>query len=160
MGSIIVTGTPGTGKTTVARECARRFSLEYIDVNDVIMEHGLSEYYDSKRCCNVVDADRLKKALVELIKKKGMRLIIDSHMSHYLPKSYVDLCIVTKCSLPVLKKRLQKRGYNSEKIRENLDAEIFDICLIEAADMGHNILVVETDSAVDYGLIGGLIRKV
>ena len=65
-------------------------------------------------------------------------------MSHYLPKKYVDLCIVTKCGLKKLKKRLEKRKYNKKKIRENLDCEIFDICLNEAMEKGHKVKIVDT----------------
>jgi len=71
-------------------------------------------------------------------------VVIDSHLSHYLPKKYVDKCIVTKSSLEELKKRLKKRGYKEGKIRENLDAEIFDICRIEAEEAGHDVEVVQT----------------
>lgn len=159
MKPVIVTGTPGTGKTTLARECARRFNLEYIDVNKVIKNNKLSEYYDSRMGCDVVDSDKLNSALLELIKMPGKRLIIDSHMSHYLPKEQVQLCIVTKCSLPELKKRLEHRGYGKEKVRENLDAEIFDICLVEAADNGHDIIVIETDIEIDYGMIESILKK-
>ena len=43
--------------------------------------------------------------------KKEKNVIIDSHMSHFLPKKYVGLCIVTKCKIPELKLRMKKRGY-------------------------------------------------
>ena len=63
------------------------------------------------------------------IKKTKNDIIIDSHLSHYLPRKYVDLCIVTKCDIKVLKNRLKNKKYSKSKVRENLDAEIFDICL-------------------------------
>ena len=43
-----------------------------------------------------------------------------------------------------LKKRLEKRGYSKQKIRENMDAEIFDVCLNEAKEEGHKIKIVRT----------------
>jgi broad-specificity NMP kinase len=46
--------------------------------------------------------------------------------------------------LKKLKKRLEKRNYSKSKIRENLDAEIFDVCLVEAKEKGHKIKVIET----------------
>ena len=86
----------------------------------------------------------MNKILIEIIEKSKKDLVIDSHLSHYLPKKYVDLCVVTKCDLKVLKKRLEKRKYSKEKIRENLDVEIFDICLNEAKEKGHKVKVVDT----------------
>ena len=57
-------------------------------------------------------------------------------MSHHLPKSLVDLCIVTVCNLKILQERLEKRRYGKKKIRENLDAEIFGVCVEEAKAQG------------------------
>ena len=79
-------------------------------------------------------------------------------MSHYLPKEYVDLCIVTKCNLKELNDRLYHRGYHPEKIRENLDAEIFDVCLFEALEHGHDIYVFYTDREIDLGKIKDKLR--
>ncbi|MEK6916468.1 MAG: AAA family ATPase [Nanoarchaeota archaeon] len=140
---IIVTGTPGTGKTTAAKKIAKQKNLKYIDVNKLIEEKKLFESIDLDRGSKIVDTDKLNKVLIDIIKdNKGV--VIDSHLSHYLPKKYVDKCIVTKCSLEELKKRLQKRGYKEVKIRENLDAEIFDVCRIEALEAGHNVEVIYT----------------
>lgn len=147
---IAITGTPGTGKTALARELSLFTQYALINVASFINKKGLSEGYDRKRQTQIVDPEKLKKALIQVIntekaKNKGLKgLIIDSHMSHFLPNSTVDLCIVTKCSLKTLKKRLNSKGYNRAKIRENLDAEIFDVCLIEALEKKHKILVVDT----------------
>jgi len=149
MKAIIVTGTPGTGKTTIARALAEKYNLEYVDVNQVIDEQGLKEGYDNERDCDIVDADRLNKVLIAMIGSSKDRLVIDSHLSHNLPSKHVELCIVTKCGLKELKKRLGKRGYSKKKIRENLDAEIFDICQIEAVDK-HRIVEIWTDKKIDF----------
>ncbi len=146
---IIVTGTPATGKTKVAKEIAKRLEYKYIDVNSIIKENKLTEDYDNKLKSKIVDINKLKKILMKI---KG-NAVIDSHLSHYLPKKFVDLCIVTKCDLKVLKKRLEKRGYNKEKIRENLNAEIFDVCLIEASEKKHKIMIIDTSKKVDFNKI-------
>ena len=143
----IVTGTPGTGKTTIATAIAMQTNAVYIDVNKMIKEEKLSTSYDKKRKAKVVDTKKLNKILIQTIKeakKKGIPLVIDSHLSHYLAAKYVDLCIVTKTNLKKLKGRLKKRRYNQEKIRENMDCEIFDVCLMEAKELGHKIKIVET----------------
>lgn len=143
MAVIIITGTPSAGKTLLSKELAKALKYKYIDVNDVIKANNLIESYDKKRQTDVVDEKKLSRALVELIKKGG-NLVIDSHMSQCIPPKYVDLCIVAKCNLKVLKKRLEKKGYSKEKIRENMDAEIFDVCLAEAIEAGHKVLIAET----------------
>jgi adenylate kinase len=139
---IVVTGTPGTGKTKVAKKLAK--GLKYLDVNKVLEKYKLKEKYDKKRRTWIVDVDKLNKVLIEIISKSKKGLVIDSHLGHYLPPKYVKLCIVTKCSLKVLKGRLEKRGYSKLKVRENLESEAFDICLNEAKEEGHKVKVVDT----------------
>jgi len=139
--AIIVTGSVGTGKTTFAKKLAEKLNYKYIDVNKIISEKNLEEGYDKKKKCKIIDTDKLNKVLIDMI-KKDTNLVIDSHLSHYLPKKYVEKCYVTKCNLKELEKRLKKRKYSKEKIRENLDAEIFDVCLTEAKEQGHDIEIV------------------
>jgi adenylate kinase len=146
---IAISGTPGTGKTTVARQIEKEFGILHLDVNSIIKEYSLSEGYDPVRRCEIIDTNKLKKALIMLILKAKRPIIIDSHMSHYLPKEYVDLCIITKCSPKTLNQRLSKRGYHDAKIRENLDSEIFEVCMNEAVMAGHDIYVIETEQSTD-----------
>jgi len=145
---IIVTGTPGTGKTTLSKKISKDKGYTYIDVNEIIKKNNLSDGFDKEKDCEIIDTDKLNEVLIKII-KESENIVIDSHMSHYLPKEYVDKCIVTKCNLKELQRRLEKRGYSKEKIRENLDAEIFDTCNIEAQEAGHKIEVVYTDKEVD-----------
>ncbi|MFH0876073.1 MAG: adenylate kinase family protein [archaeon] len=151
----VVTGTPGTGKTSFAKKMAITKTLKYVDVNKLISRYSLSDGYDEKRKCKIIDVKRLSLVIIELIKRfkltkksKYKGLIIDSHLSHYLPAHYVNVCYVTKCALPQLKERLEARGYNEEKVRENLDCEIFDICRVEALENGHNVKVIYTDKKI------------
>lgn len=80
--------------------------------------------------------------------KEFKDVVIDSHLSHYLDKKYVDLCVVVKCNVMVLEKRLKKRGYSSLKIQENLDAEIFEVCLNEARENGHKVKIIDTSKGL------------
>ncbi|MAE43335.1 hypothetical protein CMO93_06170 [Candidatus Woesearchaeota archaeon] len=183
---IIVTGSVGTGKTTISKKSANKLNFDYIDVNKVIKKYNISEGYDWKRKSKIIDIKKLNKVLIKEIAnikdynkkinnkiKKSIKtknnneksikimknqlknikgIIIDSHLSHYLPKKYVDLCIVTKCDLKILEKRLKKRRYSKAKIRENLDAEIFDVCLSESREAGHKTIVVDTTKCIKRNL--------
>ncbi len=142
--TIIVSGCVGTGKTKVAKAISKEKDYKYVNINQLAKRYNLSEWYDKRRKSYIVDTDKLNKFLIDIIKKSNKRLVIDGHLSHYLDKEYVKLCIITKCDLKVLKKRLEKRGYSKNKIRENLDAEIFDVCKTEALENGHKIKVVDT----------------
>lgn len=165
MKTIIVTGTPGTGKTTLAKKLSKKLGYEYIDVNSIIKENKLNEGYDRKKECYIVDIKKLSKSLIKTInsskKEKKSGIIIDSHLSHYLPKKYADLCIVTKCNLKKLKSRLEKnKKYPKAKVRENLDCEIFDVCLTEAREAGHKTIVIDTTKALNIDKIASKINKI
>jgi len=138
---ICVSGTPGTGKTTLSKKLAQKLKGRYLSGNSIIKKYSLSEGYDKKKDCKIVDAKKFAQAAQKECKEKSKIYIVDSHLSHNLPKNKINLCIICKCSLKVLEKRLKVRKYSKEKVRENLDAEIFDVCFIEAQEKKHNIIV-------------------
>ena len=191
---IIVTGSVGTGKTTISKKLAEKLNLHYINANKIVKKYNISEGYDKKRKTEIVDVKKLNEALIKEIgqykkniknssnkiikslktknnNKKPIKIIenklknikkgiiIDSHLSHYLPNKYTDLCIVAKCDLKILKMRLNWRKYSKKKTRENLDAEIFDICLNEAKENKHNVLVIDSTNPVDIKNIISNIKK-
>ncbi len=140
-----VTGTPGSGKTTFAKKLARQHHFHYVDFNQLLKQNKLYDSYDRSLRTYEYNEKAIKKALAPLIRdaiRNKTGLVVDSHRSHYaLPRS-VDLCYVVTCDPSVLKRRLQRRHYSKRKIRENLDAEILSICLIEAIENGHKICTI------------------
>ncbi len=145
---IIVTGTPATGKTKIAKLISKKYKLKYVDVGKLVKDNKVYDKYDKKLRTYIVDVKKLNKSLMNLIKKEK-NLVLDSHLTHYLDKKYVDLCIVTKCDIKVLKKRLEKRKYPKEKIRENLDSEILDVCLVESLEKGYKVKVIDTTKGLN-----------
>jgi len=142
---LCITGSVGTGKTTLAKKLAKTLELRYLDVRTIIKEHKLDQEYDKKRKCSIIDVKKLNKVLLPLPEN----VIVDSHLSHYLPKKSIDLCIVTRCDLKTLHKRLEKRKYSENKIKENLEAEIFEVCLQEAQSL-HKVLVIDTSKKLNF----------
>lgn len=144
MKCFIVTGTPGTGKTTFAKEFAEKHNYVYVDGKKLIEVHKLEEEFDEKNQTSVIDEDKFAAVCEELIKESKSTLVIDSHLSQFVNPDFVDTCFVTMCDISILKRRLEERGYSEHKIRDNLDAEIFQECKIEAEELGHNVEVVKT----------------
>ena len=162
---VAVSGVPGTGKTTLSRKLSKKLNFYYLDVNKLISNNKLYEGYDKKRKTKIVDIKKLNKSLIKEIKslknntnqiKRFNGAIIDSHLSHYLPRRYADFCIVTKCEIKELSKRLKKKKFHKNKIQENLQAEIFDVCLNEAKERKHKIIVIDTTKHFN---INDLIHK-
>lgn len=163
MKTFLITGTPGTGKTFLAKKLSLLLGYAYFDVNSLVKKAHLYSSYDRKRRSYVVDEAKLAIELSK-VRKKAMQagqkgLVFDSHLSHFLPSRLADLCIVARCSLKTLRKRLAKKGYPAAKVRENLEAEIFEVCLSEARELGHKVLVFETTSATE-AKVKALVRVV
>jgi len=132
---IVITGTPGTGKTTVAKLLSRKLRLPVTHITNIVKEKKLG--IGKEKGSIVVDMKKLQK---ELEKRTGL---IEGHLACEFPlKSAV--VIVLRCNPNVLKKRMQKRGYSSSKIMENLEAEALDYCTINAEKHYKTVFEVDT----------------
>lgn len=135
---IAITGTPGTGKTSVSEELRSR-GYRVLDVNNHLKENGLLDKKDVLRDTYEVDMDLLNDSLVN-VRSSGDTVFIDSHLSHCLD---CHMIVVLRCDPMVLAERLRSRGYSDSKIAENVQAELLDVILCEAADS--DIPVYEVD---------------
>jgi len=147
---IIVTGTPGTGKTALAKSLALTLDYIYISDKDLIENYDLVEEHDDERDSDIIDEEKFAESLKRECKKQNC--VVDSHLSHFIDPADIDLCIVTQCELETLKKRLELRDYTEEKIRENLDCEIFETIKFEAIEMGHHVLELSTEHQMEENI--------
>jgi adenylate kinase len=126
--TILISGTPGTGKTSVSKEIGKKVNARVISLNQLAHSEGLVSEYDRKRDTWVINEEKLKQKTLSLIKEarteKVKVLIIESHFADIIPEREVDLIIVLRCEPDILGQRLRKRGYSEEKVRENIQSEI------------------------------------
>lgn len=133
-----LTGTPGTGKSSVSEELRSR-GYDVVDGKRFIIEHGLMGELDEARDTHEVDLDLLNDAL-EPFRSSDDLAILDSHLSHFMDSHGI---IVLRCAPDVLAERLEARGYGPDKVRENVQAEVLDVILCEATES--DIPVFEVD---------------
>lgn len=152
---IAITGTPGTGKSTLAKKLAEHLKFKHVDVTELARSYkdkkdSFVEGVDKKRDSMIIDPDKLEEFLKVHIKNKGLEdVIVDSHLSHLLSKDFVDIVLITRCEISLLKKRLSARDYYEDKVKENIESEIFEICKSEAQELNHNIMEVDTTKDPD-----------
>ena len=133
-----LTGTPGTGKSSVSEELRRR-GYYVVDGKRFIIDNGLMGDLDEARDTHEVDLDQLNDAL-EGFRASDGTVILDSHLSHFMDSHGI---IVLRCAPSVLAGRLEARGYGPDKVRENVQAEVLDVILCEATES--DIPVFEVD---------------
>ncbi|MBY8983790.1 MAG: adenylate kinase family protein [Candidatus Lokiarchaeota archaeon] len=130
---IIISGTPGCGKTSVATELSELVNARVISLNELAISDDFSFEYDQERKTHIVDFKIflpyiLKK--IKLLKNDNPPfLIIESHFSDIIPKKYIDYAFILRCDPDELVKRLQKKNYDKEKVSENVQSEIMGNCV-------------------------------
>jgi len=129
---IYVGGTPGVGKTTVAKEVARKLGIRYVNVAELAVSEGLVTGYDAERRAHIIDEKAVKRRLRKLASEGDA--VVDTHVATAVPPDLVDVAVVLRLDPRELKRRLEARGYPPAKVMENVQAEILDSCLIEAVE--------------------------
>jgi adenylate kinase len=129
-----ITGTPGTGKSMVGDELALR-GHTVVHLIDTVRPYITGE--DEERDTQLIDVDRWAR---EFVPVHGF---VEGHFAHLLS---CDRIVVLRCRPDELKKRLMKRKYRIKKIRENVEAEALDVCLIETIEMHDRSHILELDT--------------
>jgi len=133
--AILITGTPGTGKTTISRLLATELRACYVDPKTLLRRKEVDYTYDEKRKTRTVSLKRLRNRLCERTARTDHGLVIDSHIALETgPLPRLVRAIVLRCDPIVLERRLERKRWSKSKIGENLQAEILDICLWDAVE--------------------------
>ncbi len=133
---VALTGTPGTGKSTLARLLVERDIL-VLRLEDVAQDvNGIHTSDDA----NEVETNKLPQW-----NWSGNRpCVIDGHLSHYCN---IDCVIVLRCHPSELRVRLEQRsGYGPDKVASNVEWELLGGVWSELAYLHPNHKVLELDT--------------
>lgn len=143
----MITGTPGTGKTTLARSLSRRLGGTLININDIVLSNKLYTGKD-KLNTKIVDLGKLRKKLLDIINSSSGTLVLDSHLLSDIriegrcnARVYV---VVLRLHLRPLLKRLVARDYPDAKIRDNIVSEALGYCSSMARERYSNVIEIES----------------
>ncbi|KAH6978922.1 AAA domain-containing protein [Fusarium venenatum] len=142
--NIIITGTPGVGKTTHCESLAEQTGLRHLSVNQVVKDKECHEGWSDEFHSWIVDEDKLLDAIEDDVKAGGC--IIDWHACDLFPQSWIDLVVVLRVDSSTLYDRLTARNYPESKLQENLDSEIMEVLLQEAHEAFDQEIVIELTS--------------
>ena len=139
---VALTGTPGTGKTTVAT-ALEKHGYTVISLFTYAKENYCIAGIDRKRGSQLIDVEKLEKTIQKNLSSDSL-VFFEGHIAHLL--RIMEKVILLRCHPEELRKRLRKKKWKAEKIKENIQAEIMDIILCEAVGQhpSENIFEVDT----------------
>ncbi len=152
---VVVTGTPGTGKTTATESLdgadadgnggSGDCDLDVVHLNDEIRDRDLWTERDETRDSLVADLDAVREWLGDgtVGVGEGTIQLVESHLAHHLS---ADRVVVLRCRPDELERRLRERGESEAKARENAESEALDVILSEAVDSHGEERVYELDT--------------
>ena len=127
--SVVITGTPGVGKHTVARGLAQRTGMGVIDINGVARDSRMLEPGGDT---SDVDVGRLG-AVLDGMDTEGM--IVVGHLAPYaLGQGGVSAAIILRRSPYQLLQVYRGRGYSKAKSMENAASEVLGIIAHDALE--------------------------
>lgn len=151
---IFISGTPCTGKTTLATELAKRletegFNCKFIKINDFAISNNLVDGEDPDKFYKVINIEKLDDALNKELNdffdditlddnskddiNNDKIAIVEGHLSHFCHGA--DKMIVLRLNPNILKERLKGRNYTESKVHENCEAEALAVCSVEAYEL-------------------------
>jgi len=155
---VLITGTPGTGKTTIAKRVAKKTHSVFINEAEFALKKGIAEF-DLKENELELPLKKLQKELNKEI-KKNKNVVVEGH-TLCETKLNVDKVFVLRVDPELLEERLLNRNYNDIKVLDNVFCEGIDYCL-KHAERNYKIVVpISNGGSIDSAVnnILGEMRK-
>ncbi len=115
-----LTGTPGTGKKTLAPRIAEKLGLPCVSLTAEACEARVASAEGDE-----VDTEALAERIVGRISRPA--LVYGHLLPYVIRRSDLGFLVVLRCEPRILKRRLESRGYARGKVRENVEAELIGI---------------------------------
>ncbi|KPI95106.1 Adenylate kinase isoenzyme 6 [Papilio xuthus] len=128
--NILITGTPGVGKSTICKILYERTKYTWREVSKLAEEFNCLDEYDPEYHCPVLNDDKMLDIMESMMEKGGN--IVDYHGSEFFPERWFDGVFVIRTNNTILYDRLVARGYSGKKLEDNIQCEIFEVLLEEA----------------------------
>ena len=131
---IIVAGTPGVGKTALARTLAKKTGSLYLNLGEFVKENKLFTRYDRQSQSYTINERRLQRALMQFfVTHKNKPIVIETHwLGRFMRKRPGMVALVVRLDPMVLARRLKSRKWRKQKIWDNVESELIDLSLYES----------------------------
>ena len=121
------------GKTEISRSLSSRIHAVHISVGELVKKERLVDRVDEERGTLVADMSKVSKRMFDILNDTEGDVVIEGHyVTDVVPAEEVSSAFVLRRDPAKLMSVMKSRGYSDKKIRENLEAEILDVCLYSA----------------------------
>lgn len=159
---IVVTGTPGVGKTELARSLANKTHSEFLNLSELVKKERLHSGFDQSSRSYIIDERKLKDWLNSYFAKHAdKRVVIDTHsVGSFLPLKSGMIGLVLRLDPVLLYRRLRERKWTKRKAWENVESEIIDVSLYEASKyLGEeNVYEIDTTRKTRSAVLGEALK--
>jgi adenylate kinase len=144
---ILITGTPGVGKTTVAKTLVTQLDAEYVNLTELAKNEDLVVGIDRDRDTTIINEVTMRQKMREVIEGCDKEnIVVDGHYAAMVvPKELVTHVFVLRRDPVELKALMEKADFSGRKLWENLASEILDVCLVDALNAVGGDKVCELD---------------
>jgi adenylate kinase len=122
--NLLVTGTPGCGKTTLAKLLGKKFGLAVINEKEFALKNSIGRFNDENEL--EIPIKIFERKANEYL-KKNKNILFEGHVLCEM-KLKVDKVIVLTVDPEDLESRLEQRHYSIDKIMDNVFCEGIDYC--------------------------------
>ena len=148
--NILITGTPGVGKTSFSVLLQEKLKelkgldFKNINIGKLVNEKKLYKNWNKEFDVPEFDEDMVNDEVEPILNEGGV--ILDFHTSSFFPEALIQLVVLLRCNNTELYDRLKARGYPDKKITENIDCEIMEVTSEEVRDSYKNDIILELKS--------------
>lgn len=156
--SFVITGNPGVGKHTIAKDVSKVIDFNIIDINKIVINN---RWYIKNKTDKTYDVDTilLKKKVMELIDNRS---IIVGHLAPYvLNRKQIKMAFILRKNPYELISVYKKRRYNKKKMNDNIICEILGSITYDAIiNFGINkIYQIDTTSKPIKYIINKIVKR-
>ncbi len=132
---IILSGTPGVGKTVLGKLLAKRTGFTFLSLGDLVKKERLHKGFDPQTRSYSINEPAVRKKLGSYFQDRQAKgVIFETHfLTRILPRETRGIVdVVLRLDPVVLAKRLRARNWPKLKIWENVEAEMIDVSLYDS----------------------------
>ena len=160
---IIVSGTPGVGKTVIGKLLAKRTGFTFLSLGDLVKKGRFHKGFDRQARSFLIDEPAVRKRLgVYFGDRRAKGVIFEAHsLTRILPhRTRGMVAVVLRLDPVVLARRLGARKWPKLKIWENIEAEMIDVSLYDSLEaLGENrVLEINTTGKRPEELVREILR--